>query len=174
MSAGHPIGGRRSAPATTGRSPRTVSLSELLAEGDSVLIDGQPHRLLAVVGLRMLLVHIVTSTLFLVCNASAVVGLPDREDLRALEEQGRLAAHNTDGAPLPSSLSPHPDQPGEVEKINLGCDLLDAAGVSNGAKAISIWLHANWRGELAERFGPHSNVHALRRWRSLRARKGPS
>ena len=58
------------------------------------------------------------------------------------------------------------DAPNPVRKLIMQVDLLDAAGVANGAKAIAIWLHRNWTPDLVATWGPHDNVHTIRKWRA--------
>ncbi len=44
--------------------------------------------------------------------------------------------------------------------------LLDEERVSNGIKAISIWLHQNWTAELEACWGSYSNPSTIKGWRS--------
>ncbi|UYY58003.1 hypothetical protein [Sphingomonas sp. S2-65] len=63
--------------------------------------------------------------------------------------------------------------PDPTLKLLTQVELLDAAGVKNGAKAIAIWLHRHWTGDLLATWGPHDNVHTIRKWRAGdRARRG--
>ncbi len=50
------------------------------------------------------------------------------------------------------------------------CDLLDALGVPNGAKAIAIALAKHWDERLRFRYGKHDNPSTIKRWRIERSR----
>lgn len=125
-------------------------------------VDQQPHRVLSVVKGRVLAVHAVSGAVYLVPDDEFVLALPTVELWRRMVSAGRIVDTASDEGPYP----------GKAEAIIAQCDLLDGAGIGNGCKAISIYMHANWRGELVRRFGPASPAATLKRWRTLRARGG--
>ena len=52
------------------------------------------------------------------------------------------------------------------------CEVLDDAGVPNGAKAIAEALARLWTPELAGKYGEADNPHTIKRWRSERGKPG--
>ncbi|QXT34906.1 hypothetical protein KV697_14120 [Sphingomonas sanguinis] len=124
-------------------------------------IDRQPHRVLSNVQGRVLAVHAASGAVYLVPDEELVLALPPVDLWCRMVDSGRIVetgAHDRfDG--------------GKAEGIIAQCDLLDGAGVGNGCKAISIYMHANWRGDLVQRYGPASPAATLKRWRTLRARE---
>jgi hypothetical protein len=80
----------------------------------------------------------------------------------------RLAQLLEAGVALVVPLSIDEEESDATERLIATCDLLDAAGVKNGAKAIDIWLHANWSADLMRRYGHFDNAHTIKRWRSQR------
>jgi len=115
---------------------------------------------------RMLLISTTGCPVPLLLAGPGGVGLPTVTVWIELAREGRAAVIDAPGT------GPEADPvAAEAAKIGVQCDLLDGAAVGNGYKAISIWLHRNWRGALVERWGEHSNPHVLRRWRTVRRRR---
>lgn len=142
-------------------------MTGLPVEGELVRIDRQPHRVLAVIGDRVLLVHVVSQMVYLVRDQDGGIALPDAGHWNELVGHGR--ASTAAGTSRQATLADNGDDP-DTAKLRLQIDMLEAAGVPNGDKAMAIWLAAHWTPSLKARFGEHSNVHTLRRWRVLRGR----
>lgn len=161
---------RRSAPAARrGRPPvdgavrRPPGNRERNADprvGGLVDVDRLPHRILAIVRRRVLAVHAASGAVYLAPDDELVLALPTIELWQRMVGSGRIVDAGTGNRV----------EGGRAEGIIAQCDLLDGAGVGNGCKAIAIYMHANWRGELVRRFGPASPAATLKRWRTLRAR----
>lgn len=135
-------------------------------------IDHEPYRLLAIVGVRLILAHVISGQIYLVGDSSLILKLPTTSDWINLVRQARAGPLGVNSPPL-ASVSTGTLADRDAERINFECDLLDRHGIGNGIKAMSIFLHSHWRGELAEHFGAHTPVHTLKRWRTQRARSNP-
>lgn len=136
------------------------------ARNELVRIDGQLHRVIAHVQDRLVLVHVKPPhAMFLSQDGDGLIAPPDAETWRALVAERRIE-------PVPPAMLDESTADGDDEtgKLMAQCAMLDAAGVHNGVKAMSIWLHANWSKAHVERWGRHSNVHTLRRWRTAMSR----
>jgi hypothetical protein len=154
-------------------APWSVAVNGTLAlpaVGSVVRIDGERYRVLAHIDGRLLLAHVANGSIYLQQeDTSGDLRIPPVAVWQDLVRSGRAE-------PVPSRTvasdpdPPVPDTP--TEKVGLQCDLLDRAGVANGAKAMAIWLHANWGPSLEATYGPHDSVHTLRRWRRLRRKGG--
>lgn len=119
-----------------------------------------PHRILSVVKGRVLAAHAASGVVYLAPDDELVLALPTIDRWRRMVTAGRIV-----------DVGSHDRMScGKTEGIIAQCELLDGAGVANGCKSISIYMHANWRGELVRRFGPASPPATLKRWRILRAR----
>lgn len=140
------------------------------SQGSLIRIDGELHHVLALLDQRVLMAHVATGRLYIAPDEIGIVGLPTKKRVRELVATGRATLVDCVDHPVEAEEST-PRKRREIEKINAQCDLLSEAGISNGSKAMSIFLHANWRGHLIDRFGPHSPVDTLKRWRTLRSRK---
>lgn len=57
-----------------------------------------------------------------------------------------------------------------TERMRVELDLLDAAQVRNGTKAIWLWLNANWTDDLRSRFGDFDDAATIKRWRTAMRR----
>lgn len=142
----------------------------------SLSVDGEGHRMLGYLETgtadpeqrRMLLVPVRLPLSPLLMAGDDGLSLPTVAFVRDLLRTGRARLLADAAGPAAGERSD------EAGRIAAQCDLLDAAGVPNGFKAISIWLHRHWRGPLAERFGDHADPHTLRRWRSRRGRAAPA
>ncbi|MBD8736237.1 hypothetical protein [Sphingomonas sp. CFBP 13706] len=138
--------------------------------GRVVKIDGERYRALAHVDGRLLLAHVANGSIYLQEESTpGDLRMPRVAVWEDLVRSGRVEpvpTRTVASDPVP----PVADTP--TEKGNVQCDLLDRAGVPNGAKAMAIWLHVNWSPSLAATYGPHDSVHTLRRWRRLRRTKG--
>lgn len=104
--------------------------------------------------------------LYLMGGADGVPRLPSFDEWSELEVRGRAEL-------LPHAPHETSTTTGTVAKMIAQCDLLDAAQVLNGAKAIAIWLDRNWSPDLIERFGEPDSPHTIRRWRSRRRASPP-
>lgn len=166
---------RRSVPATSpavrrGRPPvtgavrrsgnRKTALEAVARIGGMVDVDRQPHRVLSIVHGRVLAVHAASGAVYLVPDEELVLALPPIDLWYRMMSSGRIVETEIHDR----------IEGGKAEGIIAQCDLLDGAGVGNGCKAISIYMHANWRGDLVQRYGPASPAATLKRWRTLRAR----
>ncbi|MBB4087075.1 hypothetical protein [Sphingomonas carotinifaciens] len=133
--------------------------------GSLASLDREMHRVVAHIGRRLLLANVATNTIFLVQEgARGDLRLPTRKVWIDLVEAGRAEVVRSD-APV--------EEPAEssAAKVSLQCDMLDAAGVPLGAKAMDIWLHRHWTSDLIARWGPHDSVHTPRFWRRERRRE---
>lgn len=157
-----PVG--RVDPSLAGES--SIERLPLPSAGSLVRLDSETHRVVAHVGRRLLLSHVATSAIYLVQEgARGDLRLPSRKVWFGLVEAGRAEAVQPTAQGAESSGS-------DGSKISLECDMLDAARVPLGTKAMEIWLHANWTADLVARWGPHDSAHTLRFWRRERRRQG--
>jgi hypothetical protein len=146
-------------------SATPVASTPVPPAGSLASLDREMHRVVAHIGRRLLLAHVATNAIFLVQEGTrGDLRLPTREVWIDLVEAGRAEVVRSD---MPA------EEPTEssASKISLQCDMLDAAGVPLGAKAMSIWLHANWGPDIESGWGPHDSVHTLRFWRRERRRQ---
>lgn len=133
--------------------------------GSLVRLDRETHRVLAHIGRRLLFAHVANGTIYLVQEGGrGDLRLPTRRFWVDLVREGRAEAVRETPREAPSE----PTSAG----MSFACDILDAAGVPLGVKAMEIWLHANWGPDLTARWGPHGSVHTLRFWRRERRRRG--
>lgn len=51
-------------------------------------------------------------------------------------------------------------------RMRLELEMLDAAEVRNGTKAIWLWLNANWTDDLRTRLGDFDDPATIKRWRT--------
>lgn len=125
-----------------------------MAPGSILNILGSPHRIVALVKKRVLAADLRTHHAFLVQDADGTIQLPRLSSLEEMIECGQA---------IPASEA---DAPSETERMRVQIDMLDAADVRQGDKAIWIFLTANWTPSLRARFGPHDEPWKIRRWRT--------
>lgn len=126
-----------------------------LTRGDLVVIDRSIHRVLALIDPYVLLAAIHDDRIYLVQADDGSIGLPTGGDLDDLRTAGRLNA-------VPQS--PVADGTAAIERMEAELDMLRAARVPMGTKAIYLFLRSHWTPELVERFGPHDDAATVRRW----------
>jgi hypothetical protein len=134
-----------------------------------VEMDGQIHRVVALVGDRFMFVHVATKGVYVAHDAEGGIALPDADHWRMMVNLGRArrVLGTTPGEIVQQECDEECLPP---EKVTVACSMLDAAGVPMGHKAMSIWLAAHWSPALRARYGEHTNVHTLRYWRRMRKR----
>lgn len=91
--------------------------------------------------------------------------LPDKDGVPALVSFDLFERLRMEGAAETAS-TPAVPRTGGVEKLMVQLDMLQAAEVPLGTKAIAIWMHRNWSADLAARYGEPDSPHTLRRWLS--------
>ena len=99
--------------------------------------------------------------LFLVPDANGVPGLIERARFAELLRSGEAEV-------LPAVRpvrSPSAEEATTIaaERLMVECEMLDAAGVPQGTKAIDIFIHDHWSDDLRARFGEPDNPHTIRR-----------
>ncbi len=150
-------------------TPQSEGGVRLPAEGAAVRLDGQLHRILALMDTRILALHVASHAMYVVRDAQGGVALLDFDHWAEMVRLGRASI-----VPGTTPGETHDDVskggPAPFEKIHTECEMLEAAGVPLGHKAMAIWLAAHWSPELRARFGEHTNVHTLRSWRRFRKR----
>lgn len=123
-----------------------------------VRVGSHRLRMLGSTGNGLILIHADFPFGIYLVGGEGGPSLMTRIQWREFEERGEAEV-------LPASAAPI-GQPNSSEKLRFVIDLLDAARVRNGVKAITIWLHAHWTPELRARWGEPDNAHTIRRWRS--------
>ena len=128
-----------------------------------VILHGRPFVVLCTVDVETgetLIVDARSGHPALSMHADGRVTLPGRRSLEA-------AAQTCDD----DAASGHSDV--ATERMRVELDLLDAAHVRNGTKAIWLWLNANWSDDLRFRFGDFDDAATIKRWRTqLRRLRG--
>ena len=127
--------------------------------GGILALDGEQHRVLAILGNRVLLASVATDRIYLEQSSDSAIGLPLRSRIAEMTAAGRVRC-------VPSPAAPDRAPSGLVAQI----DMLDRAKVPNGAKAIAIFLHRNWTADMRERYGDHDDPATLKRWRTVARR----
>lgn len=150
-------------------TPKSEGGVRLPAEGAAVRLDGQLHRILALMDTRILALHVASHAMYVVRDAEGGVALPDFAHWAEMTRLGRatIVPGTTPGEVLDDGST---GDPAPSEKVHVECEMLAAAGVPMGHKAMAIWLAAHWSPALRARFGEHTNVHTLRFWRRFRKR----
>lgn len=124
--------------------------------------------------LRMLGLATTSLVLAYASPPHALFLMPDQDGVPALVSQDLFWLLAAEGrAEVLTFPKPANRRQDASTRLATTCDLLEAAGVRNGTKAIAIWLHRNWSADLKARFGEPDNPHTIRRWRSLRITTPP-
>lgn len=145
--------------------------------GTLIEIDGVDHRPTGHAAGRQQLLDVVTGAYFVDRGAT---GMPTDDEFSAMLEQGRVRIKGPRSADrirlLNESAEWALDQAIAIDpsvgKRLAQVQLLDAAGVANGDKAIAVHLARFWTPELVEKHGPHDPPRTIRRWRTTRGRPG--
>ncbi len=85
------------------------------------------------------------------------IGLPTLEQVREMLASGVMR-------PIDLTSASGTDD----ERRLILMDMMDAAGIRNGEKAIAIFLHAVWDEDLRQRYGNHDDPATIRKWRTAR------
>lgn len=86
---------------------------------------------------------------------------------------GGIGLPSADGVALLAGAAPDEvaaDIASATERMRVELEMLDAAGVRNGSKAIWFWLDANWSDDLRMRFGDFDDPATIKRWRTAQRR----
>lgn len=126
------------------------------------------------------LMHIPTCLPFRMTGSTGQLELPTPRQLDELLREGRLVVKEPPRATMARKIAAEAEWDGsdcdqldpKARKRKVQCDLLDAKGVPNGIKAISLTLADHWTPDLREKFGEHDNPHTIKRWRSDRGAPG--
>ncbi len=148
--------------------------------GVVVNIDGVPHRHHGYLSGRHDIRNAITGMPILAKDADGTTGLLTDAGFDDLLESGRLeiiSARSPDRVRLLADASPmtiaqaREIDPG-IDRMMAQCDLLDAAGVKNGVKAIENALDRGedrlWTDELRAKWGDHDNPRTIKEWRAKR------
>lgn len=125
-----------------------------VSPGAIIDILGSRHRIVALVEKRVLASDLRTHHPYLVQDADGSIQLPRISLVRQMIESGQAVPVTTFG------------EPSATERMRTQIDMLNAAEVRQGDKAIWIFLAARWTAELTARFGPHDPPWKIRRWRA--------
>lgn len=125
--------------------------------GELYTIHRRLHRLLAIIVNGLLLIDVASHHLHLVQHPGGGIGLPTLDDVREMLTAGVMEL-----------VEPVPEVPDEMGRMETEIELLDAAKVRNGTKAIWLFLHGAWTEELRQRYGPFDDPATIRRWRTER------
>lgn len=123
--------------------------------GGLIDIAGVRHRIVAIVGIRILASTLHSSHFHLVQEDDGSLQLPTISSIQSMIDAG-AAVHVPDPVVAPSPTA----------RMRIQIDMLDAADVRQGDKAIWIHMAANWTPALEARFGPHDEPWKIRRWRA--------
>jgi hypothetical protein len=141
--------------------------------GSVVRVWNQSLRFLGIATDRLVLATTNSPfALFLVPDANGVPGLMERARFADLVHSGQAKVL----AAVPDMHGSDADEVTAIaaERLMVECEMLDAAGVPQGTKAIDIFIHDHWSDALRARFGEPDNPHTIRRWRARRAREAPT
>lgn len=105
--------------------------------------------------------HSIDHRPMLLADDARVLAPPTRAQFESLLHQG-----------LVDVVAPGLDRPRptELERLEAQIDMLDRDRVSNGTKAIWVWMRANWDDDMIARYGPHHDPATLKRLRTSIAR----
>lgn len=131
-----------------------AALDAPVAAGDLIDIHRIPHRVVALVGRRVLALNLTTDRTFLVQETDGSIQLPRIDTLAAM-----IAAGHVRPARRPRAFS-------KTKRMAAQIDMLEAANVPMGDKAIWIHLTAHWTPAHEAMFGPHDEPWKIRRWRT--------
>lgn len=113
------------------------------------------HRLVAVIGDRMLLIDVTTHHVFMIQEADGSIQLPTVAAVARMIARGEAET-------VPESGDPASPTARMQEQIRV----LDANDAKQGDKAIWLCLRAHWTPALRARFGPPDEPWKIRRWRA--------
>lgn len=133
-------------------SPRGPT--DRLFRGSLIDIAGSRHRIAALVDKRVLAFDLRTHHIYLTQDADGSIQLPTVSLIRQMIDSGQA---------VPATEL---DEPSATERMRAQIDMLDAAEVRQGDKAIWIFLTTHWTAELEARFGRHDQPWKIRRWRA--------
>lgn len=139
---------------TPSSSPRTCSDRGRGECGALIDLLGSRHRILAVIGERVLATDVATHHPYLIQDEDGSIQLPRLANLTAMIERGEAGFAE---AGVEASAT---------DRMRAQIELLDRAGVAQGDKAIWIHLAMHWTPTLEARFGPYDQPWKVRRWRS--------
>jgi hypothetical protein len=135
-------------------------VQDRVTPGSIIDILGSRHRIVALVRKRVLASDLRTHHLFLTQDADGSIQLPRISTIRAMIECRQAV-------PV-MALAP----PSATDRMKVLIDMLDAADVRQGDKAIWIFLTTHWTAALEAEFGPHDPPWKIRRWRAALRQAG--
>ena len=140
---------RRAGPVDFGRaSPGHVAAGSILE------IFGVGHRILAVVRKRVFAADLTSHHIYLEQDVDGSIQLPTVASIGRMIELGQAV-------PVIGNV-----EPSATERMRKQIEMLDAAQVPQGDKAIWIFLANNWTPTLEAQFGRHDEPWKIRRWRA--------
>lgn len=123
--------------------------------GSLIDVSSVRHRLLGTCAHRVILTDLRTHHPWLIQDADGSIQLPTID--RVLQMlQGGEAKRVADGGSDPSPTA----------RMLVQIEMLDAANVRQGDKAIWLFFAKAWTPDLVQRFGPFDDPWRIRRWRA--------
>ncbi|MDQ0839193.1 integrase catalytic domain-containing protein [Sphingomonas faeni] len=145
-----------------------------------VEIDGAVHAYGGHLMGRLQLTNALTGAPFVAPQADGTVQLIDDVQFDRLLDEGRVKIRSKPSSDPTRRFNDAAqwtlDQAAEIDpaapKRLAQLEMLDAAGVLNGSKAIDQFMAASWGEAQIAKWGPYDNPHTLRRWRAKRGKAG--
>jgi len=125
-----------------------------VAPGSVIEINGKGHRIVAVIKKRVLAADLRTHHIYLVQDGDGSLQLPKVSLMHEMIERGHAVAV--------TELV----EPSATERMRVQIEMLDAAAVPQGDKAIWIFMATHWTPALEAAFGHHDEPWKIRRWRA--------
>lgn len=126
-----------------------------IGAGELIDILSARHRVLAIVSRRVLAVDVRGHVPFLIQDADGSIQLPRIDEIEIMLDEGQASlVRDEDVAASPT------------DGIACAIDMLEAAGVAQGDKAIWLYLSTNWTDAHLARYGPFEQPWKIRRWRA--------
>ena len=124
--------------------------------GSLIDIDTARHRLLAIWSDRVILTDVRTHHTFLCQQPDGSIQLPTVDLVIKMIERG-------DAKPVSRDEG---EETSPSARMRRQLEMLDAANVRQGDKAIWLFLAKAWTPDLVEQFGPFDDPWRIRRWRA--------
>ncbi len=125
-------------------------------------LHGRVHRLLSATSLAVILADVDTHHIYMVETDGGTIGAPSKSHVDRMFDTGEISAVHT------RPVFGQPIVPDAIARMDAELELLDAARVRNGEKAIWLHLSAVWKDDLRRRFGEFDDPSTIRRWRTAR------